>query len=108
MDDHEDPSGLLDNIGSHIDMFIVDFHNRSEPELPRIWRSTKAPPQWLLWEYKAGYVKYNGTQRECARLFGVDPAQVSPPPTPTPTPINTGGNDVVIHMVCPHCGKSIF
>jgi hypothetical protein len=35
-DQHEDPSGLLDNIAQHIDMFIVDFHNRYEPEVPHI------------------------------------------------------------------------
>jgi hypothetical protein len=113
-DNHVDPSGLLDNIASHIDLFIVDFHNRHEPELPHIWKSTKAPPQWLLWEYKASYVKFNGSQAQFQRMFGLDPTDLRPPETPTPTPaptpgpIYTGGNDVTIHLKCPHCGERIF
>ena len=113
-DDHIDPTGLLDNIASHIDMFIVDFYNRYEPELPHIWETTKGAPKWLLWEYKAGKVKFNGDVHQFIRQFGVDPTDLNniPDPTPTPSPapgpINTGGNDVVIHMNCPHCGKAIF
>jgi hypothetical protein len=114
-DQHIDPSGLLDNIASHIDMFIVDFHNRYEPEVPHIWKSTKSPPTWLLWEYKAGYVKFNGTQDEFVRKFQLDPTDLSsdsdgtttsPGGNGTTTP--TTGNDVTIHIVCPHCGKRIF
>jgi hypothetical protein len=113
-DNHIDPSGLLDNMASHIEMFIVDFHNRYEPELPHIWKSTKSGLQWLLWEYKAGYVKFNGTQAQFQRQFGLDPTDLRPPetqpaaPTPTTGTIFTGGNDVTIHLNCPHCGKQIF
>ena len=39
-DQHTDPSGLLDNIATHIDMFIVDFNNINEPELPKLWEQT--------------------------------------------------------------------
>jgi len=115
-DQHADPSGLLDNIAQHIDMFVVDFHNRYEPEMPHIWQATKSPPTWLLWEYKAGYVKFNGTQGEFVRKFGLDPTDLS---SITGGSTSTGGDsggstttttsgDVNIHLVCPHCGEKIF
>jgi len=55
-------------------------------------------------------VKFNGTQGEFVRKFGLDPTDISPTPTPapTPTPTNPGTSDVNIHLVCPHCGKQIF
>jgi len=111
-DQHADPSGLLDNLAQHIDMFVVDFHNRYEPELPHIWKSTKSPPTWLLWEYKAGYVKFNGTQGEFVRKFGLDPTDLSSTnsgSTSSGSGTSTStSNDVNIHLVCPHCGKKIF
>lgn len=109
-DKHEDPSGLLDNIPSHIDMFIVDLYNRESPELPSSWEGMTSPPKWLLWEYKAGYVRYNGDYAGFVKKFGIDPLQTgtNPTPTPTPTPTPSTGSDVFIHMKCPHCGKQIF
>ena len=111
-DNHADPSGLLDNISVHIDLFIVDFYNRNEPELPRIWKQTaRGPQQWLLWEYKAGCVRFNGDHNQCERKFGIDPAIVNPAPAPIPQPTPVPGDlgtDVTIHMVCPHCGQKIY
>lgn len=107
-DNHEDPSGLLDNVASHIDLFVVDFYNLYEPELPRIWIQTASNPQWALWEYKAGKVKFNGDYGAFVRKFNMDPNQVDPVPTPDPTPAPSVGADATIHMVCPHCGQKIF
>jgi len=114
-DQHEDPSGLLDNIPEHIEMFIVDFYNRETPELPKMWENMKEPPKWLLWEYAPGKVKFNGTYKEFVDIFGVDPAATSPGTTPTPNPTPTptptpelpeGG--ILIHQRCPHCKKLIY
>lgn len=111
-DKHEDPSGLLDNIPSHIDMAIVDFYNREVPELPSMWDQMASNPKWLLWEYKAGSVRFNGDHSAFVRTFGINPAttQNTTPPTGggTTTPPTTLGSDVTIHMVCPHCGKKIY
>jgi hypothetical protein len=105
---HKDPSGLLDNIPAHIDMFIVDYYNLENPEVPSSWAEMTSPPKWLLWEYKAGKVRFNGTKQQFVSTFKVDP--VSTPTTPTggggaagESP--TGGG--IIHIVCPHCGKLI-
>jgi hypothetical protein len=110
-DNHKDPSGLLDNVPSHIDLFIVDFNNRYEPELPKMWWTNK----WLLWEYKGGYVKFNGDYNQFVRTFGVDPEDDSTQPPSGGTGDTGGGStgggsfpDVNIHMTCPHCGKQIF
>jgi hypothetical protein len=110
---HADPSGLLDNIPAHIDMLIVDFYNRALPELPSTWAGMAPSPQWLLWEYKAGSVRFNGDHSAFVRTFGIDPAttQGTTPPTgggTTPPPSTTLGSDVTIHMVCPHCGAKIY
>jgi hypothetical protein len=117
-DKHEDPSGLLDNIPSHIDLFIVDFFNREKPEIPKMWDQMTSPPKWLLWEYAPGKVKFNGTYKQFIDTFGVDPAAA--PPTSgggtgqTPT---TGGGDItyeipkegiLVHLQCPHCGKLLY
>jgi len=112
-DNHEDNSGLLDNIPAHIDMAIVDFYNRETPELPKVWDGMTSHPKWLLWEYKAGSVKFNGDHTGFVRTFGIDPATTQdtiPPSTggDTPPPSTTLGTDVTIHMVCPHCGKKIY
>ena len=101
-DDHVDPSGLLDNIPSHIDLFIVDFNNRVVPELPKSWWTNK----WLLWEYKGGYVKFNGTHSQFVQTFGIDP-ETTPSPIPDDPPDGSAA-DVNIHLTCPHCGKRIF
>jgi hypothetical protein len=112
-DKHEDPSGLLDNIPAHIDMLIVDFYNRNEPQLPSVWAGMAPSPQWLLWEYKGGFVRFNGDHSQFVRIFGIDPAttQGTTPPssggTTTP-PSDSLGTDVTIHLVCPHCGKKIY
>jgi hypothetical protein len=107
---HKDPSGLLDNIPSHIDLFIVDFYNLENPEIPQTWRQMKSPPVWLLWEYKAGKVRFNGTKEQFIRTFKIDPsATPATPPTGggTPAPIDTTSGGLV-HVQCPHCGKMIF
>jgi len=105
-DKHEDPSGLLDNIPSHIDMFIVDFNNRNEPEVPKMWWTN----EWLLWEYKGGYVKFNGDHSQFVRKFGVNPeaTPVQPPAGGGGITVGGGTADVNIHLTCPHCGKQIF
>ena len=109
-DRHVDPSGLLDNIPSHIDMFIVDFYNLEKPELPGMWW-TKA---WKLWEYKSSQVRFNGSHSQFVSTFKIDPetTPVTPtPPAPTippTTPGTTLGSEVTIHMVCPHCGTKIY
>lgn len=114
-DQHEDASGLLDNIPEHIDLFIVDFYNRESPELPKIWDNMKVPPKWLLWEYQPGKVKFNGTYKQFVDTFGVDPASSGAETTPTPNP-NTGEETTyempkegfLIHQRCPHCGRLIY
>lgn len=111
-DQHEDPSGLLDNIPEHIDLFIVDFNNRSTPELPKTWDEMKAPPKWLLWEFESGKVKFNGTYQQFVAKFGVDPATSAPIPPPTgsgnpDTPTPTAGG-IFVHLQCPHCGRLIY
>lgn len=106
-DNHEDPSGLLDNIPSHIDLFIVDFNNRNDPELPKIWWTN----EWQLWEYRGGYVKFKGDHEQFVRKFGVDP-EVAPTQPPATGGGTSGGgvlgSDVNIHLACPHCGQKIF
>jgi hypothetical protein len=106
-DNHVDLSGLLDNIPSHIDMFVVDFNNRNDPELPKMWWTN----EWLLWEYKGGYVKFKGDHEQFVRKFGVDP-EVAPTQPPATGGGTSGGGvvgaDVNIHLTCPHCGKKIF
>jgi len=105
-DQHVDPSGLVDNVVSHIDLFIVDFYNRNEPELPKVWWTN----EWLLWEYKGGYVKYNGDHSQFVRQFGLDP-EATPATPPNPggeVPASGDAPDITIHMTCPHCGKRIF
>ena len=106
-EEHEDYSGLLDNIPSHIDMFIVDFNNRNEPELPKVWWTN----EWLLWEYKGGYVKFNGDHEQFVRKFGIDPeVELSQPLHEAVEKPDFGlfSGNVNIHLACPHCGKQIF
>ncbi len=117
-DQHEDPSGLLDNIPEHIEMFIVDFYNRETPELPKMWENMKKPPKWLLWEYQPGKVKFNGTYKEFVDIFGVDPAATTPTgggggagDTPTgggETTPDTSLSGLFVHLQCPHCKKLIY
>jgi hypothetical protein len=116
-DNHEDPSGLLDNIPSHIDMFIVDFYNLETPELPKQWWTN----EWLLWEYKSSSVYFNGTHAEFVKTFKVDPETTQDTTTDTTTDDTTDtsttttsgavtvtSGDINIHLVCPHCGEKIF
>jgi len=112
-DKHKDPSGLLNNIPAHIDLFIVDFFNLSEPEIPSNWANMTSPPKWLLWEYKTGKVKFNGTYQQFIHTFSVDPAAEPvpvpvPEPDPDPTPDPIEGSAVKAHLYCPHCGKRII
>jgi len=112
-DQHEDPSGLLDNVPAHIDLFIVDFYNLNTPEIPSMWDMMRDPPKWLLWEYKAGKVRFNGDKAKFISTFGIDPSTTptTPPSTDTggtTTPPATSSGEVIFHMVCPHCGKQIF
>ncbi|BBB49031.1 hypothetical protein Pelsub_P2262 [Pelolinea submarina] len=119
-DQHADPSGLLDNVPSHIDMFIVDFYNLNEPELPSMWWTNT----WLLWEYKSSSVRFNGTHSQFVSTFKIDPETTqdddddsSGGDTPSggsttvtlnmSTTLTTTGN-VNLHIVCPHCGEQIF
>ena len=106
---HKDPSGLLDNIPAHIDLFIVDSYNLENPEIPPTWREMKSPPVWLLWEYNPGKVRFNGTKEQFIKAFKIDPTTgTTTPPTGgggvTPVPA-TGG---YIHLKCPKCGADIF
>lgn len=109
-DNHVDLSGLIDNIPSHIDLFIVDFYNQYEPELPNMWWTK----EWLLWEYKAGRVKFNGDHHKFVQTYGTDPEiSQNPPPSSggggtVPSPAPAVGTDLTIHIVCPHCGTKIF
>lgn len=119
-DQHADASGLLDNIPSHIDMFIVDFYNLVTPELPTMWW-TKT---WKLWEYKSSKVYFNGTHSQFVSTFKIDPettqsddssddddsssSDSSSTITLTSTTTFTSSGDVNVHMVCPYCGKNIF
>lgn len=85
-DEHEDPSGLLDNLPAHIDMFIVDFNNLNEPELPSKWKGQAPYPYWQLWEFKSGRVCFNGpTRAKFIEKFGIDPEEGIPSG-------NTGGS----------------
>jgi len=114
-DNHVDHSGMLDAIPSHIDLFIVDFNSRNGPQLPKIWWTN----EWLLWEYRGGYVRFNGSRKEFVSKFGIDPESASTQPQPQPQPPAGGGGvlpvpvsgvaaDVNIHLKCPHCGNMIF
>jgi hypothetical protein len=120
-DKHADPSGLLDNIPSHIDLFIVDFYNLVTPELPAAWWTNT----WLLWEYKSSKVYFNGNHSEFVSTFKVDPettqddsssddsssddsSSTTNTITLTSTTTFTSTGDVNVHVVCPHCGKQIF
>jgi len=75
--DHEDNSGILDNIPAHIDAFIVDYVSAETPKLPEVWTGNGGA--WLFWEYAPGKVKYNGTYDEFVNMFGYDPEVVLPP-----------------------------
>lgn len=115
-DQHEDYSGLLDNVPSHIDMFVVDFYNLNEPELPANWWTNT----WLLWEYASSSVYFNGSHSEFVTKFGIDPETTQDDTGDD----NSGGDsstvtlsmttelvttgDVNIHITCPHCGERIF
>jgi len=107
-DNHVDPSGLLDNVPSHIDMFIVDFYNLEQPELPKMWWTNK----WLLWEYKSSSVYFNGTHSQFVSTFKIDPETTqsddSSDDSTDDSSSGTTGSDVNIHLVCPHCGVKIF
>jgi hypothetical protein len=107
---HKDPSGLLDNIPAHIDMFIVDYYNLENPEVPSSWAEMTSPPKWLLWEYKAGKVRFNGTKQQFINTF-----KIAPTSSPVTPPTSGGGaagesptGGGIIHVVCPHCGKLIL
>jgi len=106
-DNHVDSSGLLDNIPSHIDMFIVDFYNLEEPELPKMWWTKN----WKLWEYKSSKVYFNGSHSQFVSTFKIDPETTqtddSSGGTDPTTPVIIG-SDVTIHMYCPHCGQKIY
>ena len=118
-DQHADPSGLLDNVPSHIDMFIVDFYNLVEPELPATWWTKN----WLLWEYKSSGVYFNGSHSQFVSTFKIDPettqdggdtggdsgssGSTSTITLTSTTELVTSG-DVNLHVVCPHCGQRIF
>jgi hypothetical protein len=119
-DQHADPSGLLDNVPSHIDMFIVDFYNLNEPELPSMWWTNT----WLLWEYKSSSVRFNGTHSQFVSTFKIDPETTQDDDDDSSgddsssggsttvtlnmsTTLTTTGN-VNLHIVCPHCGEQIF
>ena len=119
-DEHEDYSGLLDNVPSHIDLFVVDFYNLNEPELPAMWWTK----EWLLWEYQSSSVYFNGSHSEFVTTFkidpettqgedpGDDPGDDTPPDSTTvtltsSTELTTTGN-VSLHVYCPHCGEKIF
>ena len=111
-DNHEDYSGLLDNIPAHIDLAIVDFYNRETPELPKVWDAMTSHPKWLLWEYKAGCVKFNGNHLNFVETFGFDPevaGDAIPQSTGSGTtlPPATSGTGAGIQMVCPHCSRTI-
>jgi hypothetical protein len=112
-DQHVDPSGLLDNIPAHIDMFIVDFLNKDTPEVPKMWDQMTSPPKWQLWEYAAGKVKFNGTYAQFIQRFELDPA-ASIPGTPTTPPTDGDVNNSIptdggiVHFICPHCKKLII
>lgn len=123
-DQHEDPSGLLDNVPSHIDLFVVDFYNLSEPELPTMWWTNK----WVLWEYKSSSVRFNGSHSQFVSTFKIDPETTqgdggSSGDGGTGEDPSSGGSSTVtlsmsttltttgdanIHIVCPHCGQQIF
>jgi len=114
---HKDPSGLLDNIPSHIDCLIVDYANRNNPEFPPTWAEMKAQPVWVVWEYAPRKARFNGTKAQFIQVFGFDPSSApapepepepEPPTPPTPPDQTIPTGEVVMHMVCPHCGKLIY
>jgi len=106
---HKDPSGLLDNIPSHIDLLIVDFYNLVNPEIPTSWFEMTSPPKWLLWEYKAGKVKFNGSYQQLVNTFKLDPvSDITNPPNGDNDLPPTPGSGGFIHIQCPHCGKLIY
>ena len=83
---HKDPSGLRDNVPSHIDLFIVDFYNRVTPEIPDDWSVLGLT--WKLWEYESGKVRFDGTLDQFYKYFGAIPeAPIEEPGGTTPDPI---------------------
>ncbi len=81
---HEDASGIVDNIPSHIDLLIVDFNNLDEPQLIDNWLSN-AGKNWKLWEFESGEVKYNGTYQDFVKEFNLDPNDFTPADPPIST-----------------------
>lgn len=76
---HDDPAGLLDNIASHIDGYIVDFANTATPELPSVWKDTKEYPQFIFWERKNQEIYFRGSHNQFIAKFGFDPEVATPP-----------------------------
>lgn len=79
---HKDSSGIVDNIPPHIDLLLVDFNNLEEPQLIGSWLSNSGK-DWILWEFRSGEVKYNGTYQEFVKEFNLDPNTSVPTAPPT-------------------------
>lgn len=95
---HEDASGLVDNIPAHIDLLIVDFNNKVEPEIVGNWINNGGN-HWKLWEYKAGFVVYNGTYAQFLQEFKEDPAEIGDPVIPgDPGGVITPGGTITLKV----------
>ena len=110
---HKDPSGLLNNIPAHIDCLIVDYANTVKPEFPPTWENMKSQPLWVIWEYAPRKARFNGSKAQFIELFGFDPEQQpvpepEPPASPVPPDQSLPAGEVIMHLVCPHCGKLIY
>ena len=82
---HVDPSGLLDNVASHIEGYIVDFANSEIPELPSVWEQTKDSPQFIFWERKNQEIYFRGSHNQFIAKFGFDPENASEQPPDDPS-----------------------
>ena len=65
----DDPSGLIDNIPAHIDLFVFDPYNEEEPSgvLPD-WGDCGGK-DWILWERQNKTVVFNGTEQQFEAKF---------------------------------------
>mgnify|MGYP000935034015 CR=1 FL=1 len=77
---HDDMSGLLDNVPAHIEALIVDYASAEKPVTPDVWKHNKPSPEWVLWEYEPEKVCFNGLHKNhFIEMFGYDPEGWQPP-----------------------------
>lgn len=73
----DDPSGLIDNIPAHIDLFVFDPYNEEQPSgvLPD-WVQCGGNA-WVLWERQHRKVFFNGTKAQFEACFAHEIRDIS-------------------------------